>query len=419
MANEFRGVRFSLNQSSGHIDIISDNKKDDGVKVFKEMELGRFYILTLILSILTFILDLYLHCWIAYIYYKAQEVTFFTLTLIFIIVPALTSSAFSMRWYLQDEDEPSMKRQPLWKWCIRIIMLVLQLAPLLRYYDTLAYGILSSIHKKKGNLLNQQKYLRMMIDEETNASLLRLLSCFLMSAPQAIIQLVFLLSQYKKAFNSLPITFEVTFLGYQTWAILCSVVSISWALTTYHRSVRFAREDKEKLSTIAAIFIFCWNAFSATSRILALSLLATLYPAWFVTICIAHWLVMSLWIDMVHHQSSLCASRCEEIIFNIALGLAYIIAFISPKDGPTRYSYLAYYLVCFIENTATLVVWCVSEMVSKNPEFHYGIIAVQVLSFILGIFFAVSYYRFYHPNGNTTVIKKTVNLAKHQYNNKS
>lgn len=98
MANEFRGVRFSLNQSSGHIDIISDNKKDDGVKVFKEMELGRFYILTLILSILTFILDLYLHCWIAYIYYKAQEVTFFTLTLIFIIVPALTSSAFSMRW---------------------------------------------------------------------------------------------------------------------------------------------------------------------------------------------------------------------------------------------------------------------------------------------------------------------------------
>ena len=53
----------------------------------------------------------------------------------------------------------------------------------------------------------------MMIDEETNASLLRLLSCFLMSAPQAIIQLVFLLSQYKKAFNSLPITFEVTFLG--------------------------------------------------------------------------------------------------------------------------------------------------------------------------------------------------------------
>lgn len=52
-----------------------------------------------------------------------------------------------------------------------------------------------------------------MIDEETNASLLRLLSCFLMSAPQAIIQLVFLLSQYKKTFNSLPITFEVTFLG--------------------------------------------------------------------------------------------------------------------------------------------------------------------------------------------------------------
>lgn len=100
---------------------------------------------------------------------------------------------------------------------------------------------------------------------------------------------------------------------------------------------------------------------------MALSLLATLYPAWFVTICIAHWLVMSLWIDMVHHESSLCASRCEEIIFNIALGLAYIIAIISPKDGPTRYSYLAYYLVCFIENTATLVVWYENFNIIKIP----------------------------------------------------
>lgn len=71
-----------------------------------------------------------------------------------------------------------------------------------RYYDSVVYGIYSHINKKKGNLLNQQKYLRLMLDEETNAALLRLLSCFLMSAPQAIIQLVFLLSQYIKSSNN-------------------------------------------------------------------------------------------------------------------------------------------------------------------------------------------------------------------------
>ncbi|KAK6630037.1 hypothetical protein RUM44_005435 [Polyplax serrata] len=262
-----------------------------------------------------------------------------------------------MRWYLQDEDEPTMKRQPLWKWGIRLVMLVLQLAPLLRYYDTLAYGICSHVHKKRGNLLNQQRYLRLMLDEETNASLLRLLSCFLMSAPQAIIQLVFVLSQYTKASNNLTVTTGPVNFGYQSLTVVCSIVSVSWALTIYHRTIRLARDDKEKLSTVSAILMFSWNLFSCTSRVIALSLLAVLYPAWFFTICVAHWFIMSLWIDIVHHQSAICASRCEEIIFNVALGLAYIIAYISPKDGPTRYSYLAYYLVCFIENTAALVVW--------------------------------------------------------------
>lgn len=98
MEDEFRGVRFSLNHGSGQIDILTDCRKDDGMKGFKEMELGRFYIPTILLSIVTFVLDLYLYCWLAYIYYSDDKNTFFTLTLSFILVPALISSAFSMRW---------------------------------------------------------------------------------------------------------------------------------------------------------------------------------------------------------------------------------------------------------------------------------------------------------------------------------
>lgn len=93
------------------------------------------------------------------------------------------------------------------------------------------------------------------------------------------------------------------------------------------------------------------------SRILALSLLATLYPSWFGSLCLAHWAIMGLWLALGHQQTAVCTSRCEELMLSSALGLAYIVAFISPKDGPTRYSYLAYYLVCFIENTTSLVVW--------------------------------------------------------------
>jgi XK-related protein. len=65
---------------------------------------------------------------------------------------------------------------------------------------------------------------------------------------------------------------------------------------------------------------------------------------------------MSVWLAL-GHQTAVCTSRCEELLFSLVLGLAYILAFIAPRDGPTRYSYLAYYLVFFMENTGALVVW--------------------------------------------------------------
>jgi hypothetical protein len=93
------------------------------------------------------------------------------------------------------------------------------------------------------------------------------------------------------------------------------------------------------------------------SRVLALSLLASLYPAWLAGLCAVHWAVMSAWLALGQQHTAVCASRCEELLFSVVLGLAYVLAFVSPRDGPTRYAYLAYYLVFFIENTGALVVW--------------------------------------------------------------
>lgn len=95
----------------------------------------------------------------------------------------------------------------------------------------------------------------------------------------------------------------------------------------------------------------------SVSRVLALSLLAAVFPAWMGCVCALHWGVMAIWLALGQHQTAACSSRCEELLLSTALGLAYVMAFISPRDGPTRYIYLAYYLVCFMENTGALVVW--------------------------------------------------------------
>lgn len=69
---------------------------------------------------------------------------------------------------------------------IRIIFLLLQLSPLLRYVDTLIYGLQSKV-------AGSSFLYRRMLDEDTNSALLRLYHCFLHAAPQAVIQLMILL----------------------------------------------------------------------------------------------------------------------------------------------------------------------------------------------------------------------------------
>lgn len=75
------------------------------------------------------------------------------------------------------------------------------------------------------------------------------------------------------------------------------------------------------------------------------------------TVIGVHWGMMSIWLALGQQQAATCSNRCEELLLSASLGLAYVISFISPRDGQTRYMYLAYYLVCVMENTAALVVW--------------------------------------------------------------
>lgn len=147
----------------------------------------------------------------------------------------------------------------------------------------------------------------------------------------------------------------------QAWTVLAGVISIAWSLTSYHRSIRFARDDKNKVSWEGIMVAFIWHLMSVVSRVLALSLLAVIYPSWMGFMCILHWVVMSLWLTFEHLTAN-CVNKCEELFLSCALGLAYVLAFISPRDGPTRYVYLAYYLVCFMENTGALVVWWVFHL---------------------------------------------------------
>jgi hypothetical protein len=112
-----------------------------------------FDFLCTLISILTYVADLVMDCIVAYYFYHLAvdhgiyHYWYFGLTTFFIVMPALTMTGFSFRWYLMDNDNHHLPRVGTLRWAVRLAALLCQLAPILRYLDSMRYGILSRIEK--------------------------------------------------------------------------------------------------------------------------------------------------------------------------------------------------------------------------------------------------------------------------------
>lgn len=98
MASEGTVVKFVAGKETAFLDSENSLKKEETTKVFKEFHLPRFYVFNLLFSICTWILELYFYCKVAYGYSMNGEHEYFALTLAFFVIPALLTTAFSMRW---------------------------------------------------------------------------------------------------------------------------------------------------------------------------------------------------------------------------------------------------------------------------------------------------------------------------------
>lgn len=94
--------------------------------------------------------------------------------------------------------------------------------------------------------------------------------------------------------------------------------------------------------------------------------------------------------------------------FSLTLGGVYLFTYIPVKELKiTRYRYVSYYTVCFIENIACAVIWYLYcdkyEPEMRNMAYYLGFLIISTVPFVIGIVFMVLYYLFFHPKARMGV----------------
>ncbi len=216
----------------------------------------------MIISIVTYIADLTMDIIVCvYFYHLAvnhgiYHYWYFGLTLAFILLPSLTMTGFSFRWYLMDADNENLDDNPsMCRWILRLVVLMLQIAPILRYIDAIRYGIMSRYYghleskaedpeeREKARRNKVSAYTKM-VYEDADATLLRLFECFMESAPQLVLQIYILLKDRhaaqldEKTFVNNEDENRIIKISIFSASVFASLISLAWSLVVYHRSLR-------------------------------------------------------------------------------------------------------------------------------------------------------------------------------------
>ena len=135
------------------------------------------------------------------------------------------------------------------------------------------------------------------------------------------------------------------------------------------------------------------------SRILCISIVASIFPTVTIIALFVHWLLMVIWLQMSTKGSNFCNNKIYEFFFYMVFGTVYIFTHVSVNDGRTFCRYIFFYTVLFIENTVATVVWILrADMRMRNTVYFEPIIGINFSSFIVGIIFMVLYYKICHPS---------------------
>lgn len=148
---------------------------------------------SLIFSMFSYLLDLVTDIAVACFHYLNGDYWYCGLTSAFIAAPNLLTTFISLRWYHDDTYMEGAQPVSKFQWTLRLIFHIFQVGPILRYYESLQYGL--KFREAKDPEDKKAFYMKM-IYEDADATMLRLFESFMESAPQLMLQMYIITKNY-------------------------------------------------------------------------------------------------------------------------------------------------------------------------------------------------------------------------------
>ncbi|KFM64988.1 XK-related protein 6, partial [Stegodyphus mimosarum] len=315
-----------------------------------------------IISLASYFCDIVFDVVTIYTLYVTGQLAWFVLSLSCIMLSLLISQLLSLKWYFHRSSGKDFKLS------VVAFVHLIQFGVLWRYFKLFLPVDLSVVK-----------------NEVRDLCMLRLIHAFCEAAPMLLIQLYLI---WLKSSSS-----EVTDLNLVS--TILSLFSVCWALASFSKNVRRRNIHKLVLTWLGVIFQFFWRLGTVSSRVVVLTVYATLYHYWVFVVIALHWLTMFLWLispKNVFHGESISVKK--KTMYSMLIAFVYIFCYINLQEINGRQKMMAFYVTMFLENSLLMAVY----LFLKGQTGWYNSMSVIVAwgGFSVGMVFMVLYYRFFH-----------------------
>ncbi|KAI5621712.1 XK-related protein 8-like, partial [Silurus asotus] len=340
-----------------------------------------------VLSLLLFLVDIALDLWAIVSFYEEQKYFSMGLLVCILLSSSVLLQIYSWIWYtdssknLKTNVEEFISRP----WLMNIVH-IFQLGVFTRFVLLLSFYIARKISGKKCKLGEPLKK-RLSVYLNQDLSMLRLFEAFSESAPQLVLMVTLIMEMPKLHF-------------FTVIKIFASLSSISITMLSYHCFMLSFLFEKFKMGWISSVIYFLWNLLLIGSRIVCVSLFASVLPCYIAAHLLSLWMLLFLWAWW--QNTDFMDSKPGEWLYRATVGLIWYFSWFNVTSGNTGRIGIIYHVVMVMDMMLLVGLWwwrITVELARLSPiPFNpYIVIALLMFSYIIGILLKLVYHWKLHP----------------------